>query len=193
MQIFASDYNPELAARALDDKRVNKMVLESSQLLSAALFLAMPSVEQKHEMLSVKVRKGISTNILDKHGNPVNHPYLPCGPGWCNHPLAKWTGQSRKNFQWLIDHLEALIREHFVRTGNTHKYVDHPDFYSKFVELLKYGRELTPFLNCTAPHFKEPIYVSNTDITDIYKDYLTEKWRLDKREPKWTNRSKPNW
>lgn len=37
MNIFASNWSPRLAARALDNKRVVKMVLESAQMLSTAL------------------------------------------------------------------------------------------------------------------------------------------------------------
>jgi len=37
MNIFVSDTDPRVAARNLDNKRVNKMILESSQMLSLAL------------------------------------------------------------------------------------------------------------------------------------------------------------
>lgn len=37
MQIFVSDYNPVIAAQNLDNKRVNKMILESAQMMSTAM------------------------------------------------------------------------------------------------------------------------------------------------------------
>lgn len=37
MNIFVTNQNPELAAKALDDKRIVKMVLESAQMLSTAI------------------------------------------------------------------------------------------------------------------------------------------------------------
>ncbi len=37
MNIFVSDENPEKAAKNLDDKRVIKMILESTQLLCTAV------------------------------------------------------------------------------------------------------------------------------------------------------------
>lgn len=39
MNIFASSYNPKEAAYSLDDKRAIKMILESTQLLSNAIYL----------------------------------------------------------------------------------------------------------------------------------------------------------
>jgi len=39
VNIFITDISPLISAQSLDDKRVVKMVLESAQLLSSAIFI----------------------------------------------------------------------------------------------------------------------------------------------------------
>lgn len=79
MNIFVLDEDPVIAALWLDDKRKNKMVLETAQLLSTAININDP-------FLDLPVYK--STHV--------------------NHPCAKWTRQKRSNYSWLLAYLEAL-------------------------------------------------------------------------------------
>lgn len=44
MNIFVTDISPIVSAQALDDKRVVKMILESAQLLSSAIFINSQSI-----------------------------------------------------------------------------------------------------------------------------------------------------
>lgn len=85
MNIFASDDDPELAARNLDDQRLVKMVLETAQLLSGALY-----------------RLGWWNHDLYK-------------PTHLNHPCTVWTAKSRGNFDWLVQHGLALGQEYSYR------------------------------------------------------------------------------
>ncbi len=96
MQIFYLDHNPVLAAQFLCDKHVNKMIIESAQLLANAY--------TEYELsLAPKTQKGKTRK----------HSYI-------NHPCTKWTISSLYNFLWLNDHARALVEEKLYRTGKLH-------------------------------------------------------------------------
>lgn len=91
MNIFSSDPCPIVCAEALDNKRVVKMVLESAQMLSSAVFI---------------------------HTKTVTEPlYKPTHLG---HPCVLWSANSSENFAWLFQHFEALCAEYTFRYGKTH-------------------------------------------------------------------------
>lgn len=79
MNIFAFSPDPWESALWLDDVRKNKMILETAQLLSAAVAINDPSW--------------------------ASRVYKPTHLG---HPCAKWTMQSRSNFGWLITYMQSL-------------------------------------------------------------------------------------
>lgn len=91
MQIFALDPDPRECARQLDSRRVVKMVSETAQILSTALWL-----------------NGYVSSTLYK-------------PTHRNHPCVKWAAASRGNYAWLLDHWRALIAEYSRRYTRRHK------------------------------------------------------------------------
>lgn len=78
MNIFHTSDDPRECALALDDLRVNKMIIETAQLLCTALRLA-----------------GVEDDRLYR----VTHQ---------NHPSAIWVRESRSNFDWTVQHGIAL-------------------------------------------------------------------------------------
>lgn len=78
MNIFASYECPVQSSLALDDKRVNKMIVESAQMLSTALW---------------------------RYDAWESGLYKPC---YVNHPCNDWVRKSRKNFEWLCEHAFGL-------------------------------------------------------------------------------------
>lgn len=94
MNIFATSRDPAIAARNLDDKRVVKMILETAQLLSAAV---------------------TSHGVRD--GELYKATYL-------YHPCAVWTRASRQHFHWLVLHGLALGRTYRLAYGKTHASVE---------------------------------------------------------------------
>lgn len=190
MQIFVTDPCPQKCAEALDDKRVNKMILESSQLLSAALFLNNAHEQDSGKMLSRKISLNIMSNFVDSLNCSVSYPCFPAGPGWHNHPLAKWAAESRANYSWLNRHLFHLLVEYEARSDKRHAYANHSAFYTLSNAYIK-GEKQTPFLNCTAPQFKD----SSRNIHKVYREYLSWKWReVDSRKPVWSKpTNKPEW
>ena len=90
MNIFATSLCPIESAKFLDDKRTNKMVLESAQLLSSALRI-----------------NGYTGSDVYK----ISHR---------NHPSSVWTRKTRGNYNWLLAHFKALCDEYTRRTGKIH-------------------------------------------------------------------------
>ena len=182
MQIFVTDKSPYFSAINLDDLRLNKMILESSQLLSAALYI---------------------------HG--VDETILPSKPGWYKHPLAKWTAEYLEHYKWVFAHFAHLLEEFFYRKGKHHKYYPFTKFYYNKIcyltnkpEIDRYtGYKLPPqyvdtLTSCGSifvPKFYNATTMKNVDkpIYGIYKDYLNWKWQNDISIPTWTKREPPSW
>jgi hypothetical protein len=76
MNIFALDHSPTISAQYHCDQHLHKMILESAQILSTAIWL----------------RKEI------RHF-PPNLLYLPAYP---HHPVIIWTAKSPDNMRWII-------------------------------------------------------------------------------------------
>lgn len=96
MNIFAVDEDPEAAARALVDKHVVKMPLETAQILSTA----------------VRERG---------HADDLTFLYDSTHSG---HPCVRWAGASPANFAWTLRHGLALGREYAHRYEDSHKSVE---------------------------------------------------------------------
>lgn len=79
MNIFAFDPSPWQSALWLDDVRKNKMILETTQLLSTAIRKLDPFTE------------------LDVY--QPTHRFHPC---------TKWVADSRGNFKWTLKYVKAL-------------------------------------------------------------------------------------
>jgi hypothetical protein len=108
MNIFVLDNNPMRAARALCDIHVNKMIVESMQMLTTALkqsgFLAPNELPFRKD------------GITRYSGNA--HPHHPC---------TKWVGELLDstyarcpNYSWLYFHTKELLLEYQKRYGKTH-------------------------------------------------------------------------
>lgn len=91
MNIFVINLDPVKAACQLHDKHVNKMVLESAQLLC-------------------------TTRRLLGDTNPNLYKIA-----FQNHPCTIWTRQSKENYLWLLDHFNALCGEYTYRYFKHHK------------------------------------------------------------------------
>lgn len=119
MNIFVTSNDPVKCAEYLDSVRVNKMILESLQLLSTAL----------HQ-----------TGWGD--AAPYRQTHV-------NHPCAIWARTSRQNYEWLVKHTEALLNEYFLRSGkNTHGCVKAYEILRRYGQHLP-DTGLTAHPNCT--------------------------------------------
>jgi len=113
MNIFYIHENPVIAAKAMTNKHVVKMILESAQLLCTA-----------HRVLD-----GVQIIVKSKNGHNLkkwqhNNKYydeLLYKSTHVNHPSAIWVRESSKNYNWLYQHFIALGNEYKNRYGKTHK------------------------------------------------------------------------
>lgn len=92
VNLFASDADPTESARALADRHVVKMTVETAQILWAALHLAAP-------------------------GRMPPGGYRPTHLG---HPCVRWAAATRANFEWAVAHGFALSAEYGHRYGRWH-------------------------------------------------------------------------
>lgn len=154
MNIFATSECPRQSALWLDDVRKNKMIVESAQLLSAGMNVLAPF--HKFEVYK-------TTHV--------------------NHPCAVWARDSRNNFKWLLDHLNALLEQ----WGN-HKTGGLVPAFTAFYNKGRFGREdQTPFVNCTASFKHWPNTLA------AYRAQMVEKWDTDTIPLSWAKGEKPPW
>lgn len=156
MNIFVSDFCPTESAKALDDKRVIKMILESAQMLCTTI------------------------NVAGIRQAPYKSTHM-------NHPDTIWTRTSHDNYLWLCKHFVALCDEYNNRFHKVHKCEQYKELFYDSSGDSTYPKEgLTTFPNCTT--FKD---IKETTLA--YRNYLNQKWKEDKRPPKWTNSKPPEW
>ena len=108
MNIFYLHSNPVVSARAMTNKHVIKMLLESSQILSTA-----------HRVLDghpVKIGRGVSykldNSVLEETLYKSTHH---------NHPCSVWARETQDNYAWLYSHFLALCQEYRNRYGKIHE------------------------------------------------------------------------
>lgn len=157
MNIFAVDKDPVLAAQALSDRHVSKMILESAQMLS---FVAV------------------------RHGFPAL--YKTSG-SHKSHPATIWAGNRYANWKWLVDHALALEEEKYFRTGRGHISADVIRYYVQHgYHPPEDGLEKQLFVLCMPDKYRLPqrvrayrnFYVGEKQ---IFKDGRRAVWT--KREP----------
>jgi hypothetical protein len=108
MNIFYLDRDPVTAAKAMTDKHVVKMILESAQLLSTAhrVIDGTPTVQYSKSNAKL-VRYAHSNDLLYKSTH-------------INHPSAIWVRTSTSNYEWLYRHFCALCDEYTRRYTKVH-------------------------------------------------------------------------
>lgn len=176
MNIFVTDKCPIKSAKNLDDKRVQKMAVESAQMLSTAIFWnGFPSLMNEHTPEIFEERKKMAYSL------GIYAPYSP------NHKCNLWVKKTKGNYLWLLNHFSALCEEYEKRTGYEHasKYLLH-----RLVMHMKYIPEgpLTPFVNY-AKNKKQGIdFTKIKNAIEAYNLYLCLKWERSK--PKWYGETK---
>lgn len=96
MNIFAVDEDPIIAARALPDKLVVKMPVESAQMLCPWAF-------NTHGVLIAKPQGGV-------YGTK----------GYAHHPCTLWQYEDPANVAWLLLHAFGLCGAYTERYGKNH-------------------------------------------------------------------------
>ena len=114
------------------------------------------------------------------HAKGVEAPYKATHKA---HPCTVWAGQSKGNWQWLVDHSLAMCNEYTHRYGKTHA-------SQRVIEWCRDNRpefpdnERTPFAQAMPKEYKKPCPV------DAYRAYyMGEKAKF----ATWKNRPTPYW
>lgn len=163
MNIFVTDECPFKSAEALDDKRVNKMILECCQMLTTALR-----------------ERGCPEDEL-----PVTKANVPYRSTHKNHPCTLWAGRTYGNYRWLSDHMWALCDEFRKRFGHTH-------VCELNMQIIVAGGEYIP-KGALEPFQNSSLFPGMEDTCQAYKNTLIIKWQHRDRNPRWSNAQRPDW
>ena len=153
MNIFVTDISPQKSAEFLDNQRVVKMILESCQMLSTALFL-----------------------------NESWESYMTM-PTHIKHPCTVWASEFSDNWLWLYEHANALDQERILRFGSknihkTLKVLNENKIYLK-AKIIKSG--FSKHVNCARNSTFGVDFTSVVDVFLAYRLYLFKRWELQKR------------
>ena len=128
MNIFVLDEKPTVAARYHLDVHVNKMILETAQLLSTAHRL-LDDIPADQDILYKKTH--------------------------FNHPCAKWVRENSANYYWAFDLFLSLCNEYTYRYGKIHKTDDILSNRLSFPpQAIPISDELTPFALAMPDQFR---------------------------------------
>jgi hypothetical protein len=176
MNIFYISKDPVQAAEWMVDKHVVKMILESAQLLSTA-----------HRILDGQENLGKS-----KTGRNVKRWILPdsregvlYSATHINHPSAVWCRQSVENYNWLADHMFALLYEYTYRYNKQHKIEGELSYMLQSPPFALKEYDMTVMPSAMADEYK----ISDDPLVNYRNYYKVGKVRMHK----WTNRQPPEW
>ena len=99
MNIFFLSSDPVEAAMMMCDKHLNKMALESMQMLATGARLNGATDDDL-----------FNAGVVTKAGTPWRSTHQ-------HHPSTRWVAASQGNARWLAIHAEALCIEHHYRFG----------------------------------------------------------------------------
>lgn len=165
MNVFVCDNHPGKAARALADRHVVKMVLESAQLLSTVAHL-----------------KGI--HFLGQY--KATHSHHPCVVAMLeNHDYLVWVAQHSVSL--LLEYAIRFNKRHQSTTTITNAIIALDLYVGDLTELN--SEQLERFPKAVFDEFKL------LPVTEAYRFHLKKKylelWKPN--QAKWTNRKKPEW
>lgn len=159
------------------DKHVVKMILESAQLLSTA-----------HRYIDGDEYEGASKTGRKARRWRLNdgRELLLYSATHINHPSAVWCRQSVENYNWLVDHMYALMQEYTYRYSKTHKVLSSGLAYALCSPPFNLKEwDMTPMPSCM-----DTQYIVGEDPIENYRNYYSQgKIELHK----WTKRDKPFW
>jgi hypothetical protein len=186
MNIFYIDESPIAAARALVDKHVVKMPLESAQMLSTA-----------HRILD-------GHHVLAASGSKKKSLYLLEGETWdfdqstqrfiinnekcykvahAKHPSTVWTMQSKANYDWHLELFKAMLSEYTSRYGKIHS-------CGRLLPFLSSAPKNIPDAGFTPPTPAMPDKYKVDSVLESYRRYYAgDKWRF----AKWKHGVMPSW
>lgn len=164
LNIFFLDYDPKLAAKYHCDQHVNKMILESAQMLSIA----------HHHRPS-----DISSEL----------PLYKYSKTWVNHPCSKWVRLTRGNYDWLCELCFHLNEECKERYGHERDHLSYSkiivNLTKKYPNCCSKNNIVTPPFQCVKEQYKNP----NNPVKAYRDSYIYDKSEF----ATWNYSQKPYW
>lgn len=116
----------------------------------------------------------------------INNAAAPYKLTHKNHPCRKWIDESSENFDWLVNHLEALCYEFSYRYDKIHKGESLVDFHKNNKHKIKFIDQ-----SFTSPPLamKEEFKISKDAVKSYRHYYKYGKSHLHS----WKKRSVPEW
>jgi hypothetical protein len=169
MNIFVLDKDPVAAAQSMCNLHINKMVLESAQMLTNCFLNN--DLETAPQTYSGTVRK-------------YSH--------W-NHPSSVWTRDTSGNMLWLLEHTIALEQERLFRGYNPHfvsSFIEwvsnnHGKAQVSTGNLTEFPIAISAAQNCR----HHPAFESSSVVEKYRLYYICDKAAF----AKWTRREVPEW
>jgi len=151
---------PILSASYLCDQHVVKLAVEEVQMLTSAL-----------------LNNGAPAGYMPETKRGTIHR-----GGYRNHPMTRWTGESKANFDWAMTHAQAICAQFRFRYGKEHfaqkqlAWIRDAFFHDKWehAKLRDYipNGPLTPFPRCV-----NQSQGRNLDLLDEEKYTTVEAYR----------------
>lgn len=164
MNIFLCDPDVNKCAQALDNLRLNKMLIETGQLLSTAYRRLIPDRDAYPESLYKSTHE--------------------------NHPCSVWVRESLDNYLWLLTYFNALHEEYYYRKRSNHMtWVKLNKVLKDPVE----GMEFKPIQELKVSFDCSSVFDDKISIYDKYRTCLRNKWKHDSSTPSWGSRQPPEW
>lgn len=166
MNIFILDSDPQQAAQYICDQHLNKMILESAQMLSTVVHLKLP---------------GLARGI-----------YKPVQP---KHPCILWLQEDQYNCEWLWRHCRAMEMERGYRwpLREVHASMEVANHAMNILDDNWYGdsKGKTQFARVYPEHINETTTVQC--YRAYYREKSREWFDAGKSPMKWTKRGVPYW
>jgi hypothetical protein len=143
VNIFFLDRDPVQAAKWLHDVHCRSQINESTQLLSGW------AMQYHGPLSSEELVSGFELNQLDPEDDALHAPDPWVGVQNPKHPCGIWLTEGLGNVEWLVLHLEEIIRQYDFR----HRNKDVLKFRNgrRAVAQMKPWLELFAWRNWTAP------------------------------------------
>lgn len=168
MNVFAVDKSPLLCARALDDKRLIKMILETAQILCT---------------------------VMNKAAGFQLTPYRSTH---ANHPITLWADDARNfNWLLLLGLAYGEEYEYrFDKRHASQDIIEAIDLEWAVMHVeTGQSKPLYPHSWCNAAR-RGDLGIDFAHVADThraYRLYLSARWPRDKRAPAWRRRNPPDW
>jgi hypothetical protein len=184
MNIFFTSLDPREAALALDNKRLNKMILETAQLLSNATRQYGSNLSQE-----AMVAHGFDKLYKQTHNN---------------HPSSVWAREAPQNYLWLVSHFYHLAQEKYARDMQTKPatatlHLSYQKLYPLFAMCthnLAHMHAIVGAVTLTEADIAKAIAVDqdlkHLPPVEAYRKHMARKW-LGDTNPSWGHRQPPQW